>query len=228
MKNKILIIAAHPDDEVLGCGGTIAKHVLRGDEVFCLILGEGTTSRYNQRGEVVEKELKQLRLEAKQAAKILGIKKVFFKDFPDNRFDTVPLLTIIKAVEEVKAEIKPDIIYTHHYGDLNVDHQITFRAVLTVCRPLKDETVKEIYSFEVPSSTEWSSPQAQNYFMPNIFIDISETLDKKIEALKAYQSEIREYPYPRSPEVLHAIAMRWGSVAGRKAAEAFELIRAVK
>lgn len=224
----ILVIAAHPDDEVLGCGGTIAKHAQSGDEVYCLILGEGVTSRYSQRGEAKEEELKQIRSEAEQAAKILGIKEVFFRDFPDNRFDTVPLLEIVKAIEQVKEELKPDVIYTHHQGDLNIDHQITFRAVLTACRPMKNETVKEIYCFEIPSSTEWSSPDAQNYFMPNVFVDITETLDNKIEALKAYQGEVREYPHPRSPEALRAIAMKWGSTVGCEAAEAFELIRSIR
>ena len=227
MNRKILLIAAHPDDEVLGCGGTIAKHVMQGDEVYCLILGEGVTSRYSQREEA-EVELKQLKSEAEEAAKILGIKEVFFRDFPDNRFDAVPLLTIVKAVEEVKEEIKPSIIYTHHHGDLNIDHQITFQAVLTACRPVKDEIVREIYSFEVPSSTEWNSPPANNYFMPTVFVDISQTFDKKIAALKAYQGEIREYPHPRSPEALRAIAMRWGSAVGCQAAEAFELIRLIR
>ena len=228
MNRKVLVVAAHPDDEVLGCGGTIAKHARQKDEVFCLILGEGVTSRYSQQGKAVEKELRELKSEAEQAAKILGIKKVFFRDFPDNRFDTVPPLTIVKAIEEIKEEVKPDIIYTHHQGDLNIDHQLTFRAVLTACRPLQGETVKEIYSFEVPSSTEWSSPDAQDYFMPNVFVDTSETFDKKIEALKAYRGEIRGYPHPRSPEALRAIAMRWGSTVRCEAAEAFELIRAIR
>ena len=177
---------------------------------------------------MVEDELKQLKLEAEQAAKILGIKKVYFECFPDNRFDTVPLLTIVKAIEEVKEEIKPAIVYTHHHGDLNIDHQITIKAVLTACRPVKGETVREIFSFEVPSSTEWSYPEAQNYFMPNVFVDITETLDRKIDALKVYQGEIRVYPHPRSTEALRTTAMKWGSTVGCEAAEAFELIRAIK
>ncbi len=225
---KLLIVAAHPDDEVLGCGGTIARLTKEGHEVYCLFLGEGVTSRHIQRDTVVEDELKQLKLEAEQAAKILGIKKVLFMDFPDNRFDTVPLLTIVKAIEEVKGEIKPDVVYTHHQGDLNIDHQITFKAVLIACRPIKGETVREIYSFEVLSSTEWSSPHAQDYFMPNVFVDITETFDKKIEAFKTYREEIQKYPHPRSPEALRAIALRWGSTVGCEAAEAFELIRAIR
>ena len=224
---RILIVAAHPDDEVLGCGGTIARHTLHGDEVYCLILGEGIRARYRRQAEA-KKELKQLKLDAQKAAGILGIKRISFRDFHDNRFDTIPLLDIVRAVEEGKEEVRPEVVYTHHEGDLNIDHQITLRAVLTACRPLAGETVKEIYSFEVPSSTGWSSPEAQSYFMPNVFVDIAETFDKKIEALKAYKSEIREYPHPRSPEALRAIAMRWGSTVGREAAEAFELIRAIR
>lgn len=226
--SSILIVVAHPDDEVLGCDGTIAKHALQACDIRCLILGEGITSRYTQQEKVIEKELRHLKLEAQQSAEILGIKELFFKNFPDNRFDTVPLLTIVKAVEEVKEQIKPDVVYTHHQGDLNIDHQMTFKAVLTACRPTKDETVKEIYSFEVPSSTEWNSPNMRNYFMPNVFVDINKTFDKKIEALKAYRSEIREYPHPRSPEAVRAIAMRWGSIVGCEAAEAFELIRSIR
>jgi LmbE family N-acetylglucosaminyl deacetylase len=225
---NILVVAAHPDDEVLGCGGTIARLAKENHNVFCLLLGEGITSRYDQREKAAESELKQLKTEAEQAAEILGIKKTFFSDFPDNRFDTVPLLNLVKAIENIKKEIKPDIVYTHHQGDLNIDHQITFKAVLTACRPTKGETVKEIYSFEVPSSTEWNSPDKQNYFMPDVFVDITETLDKKLDALQVYKEEAREYPHPRSPEALRAIAHRWGSTAGLGAAEAFQLIRSVR
>ncbi|MHA1744155.1 MAG: PIG-L deacetylase family protein [Candidatus Heimdallarchaeota archaeon] len=223
---KILVVVAHPDDEVLGCGGTIAKHVQNGNEVYCLIMGEGVSSRYKRREMAKKEELKALKAEAKKAAEILGIKKVFFKDFPDNRFDTVPLLEIIKAIEEIKEEIKPDIIYTHYLGDLNVDHRITFEAVLTACRPLPRETTQEIYSFEVPSATEWNFQSKQ--FMPNVFVDISETFNRKIEALKAYRSEIREYPHPRSPESLEIVAKRWGLVVGGGLVEPFVLIRLIR
>ena len=225
---RILVVAAHPDDEVLGCGGTIAKHVLHGEEVYCLILGEGITSRQTQRGLASSAEIKQLRLSSERAASILGIRKVFFRNFPDQCLDTVPLLEIVKDVEEVKEELKPDIIYTHNQSDLNIDHQITFKAVLTACRPVKDETVRLIYSFEVPSSTEWSSPDAHPHFVPNVFVDISDTFSKKVEALKAYQGEIREYPHPRSLEALEIIAKRWGINVGIGLAEAFRLIRWIK
>lgn len=228
MSRKILVVAAHPDDAVLGVGGTIAKHAVHGDEIYCLILGEGMTSRYSQREEVKEEELKQLKSAEEQAAEILGTNKGFFRDFPDNSFDTVPLLQIVKAIEQVKEQVKPDVIYTHHWGDLNIDHQITFKAVLTACRPMTDESVEEIYSFEVPSSTEWNSPDVQNYFIPDVFVDISKTFNKKIKALEAYKSEIREYPHPRSPKALEIIAKRWGVSVGKELVEAFRLVRWIK
>ena len=222
MSKTVLVVVAHPDDEILGCGGTMARHVKEYDNVFCLILGEGITSRGADDNKVIE-----LKEQAREAAKIIGSKVGFAQNFPDQMFDTIPLLKIIKAIEVVRDEIKPDIVYTHHQGDLNLDHQITFKAVLTACRPLKGETVKEIYSFEVPSSTEWNAPQSQNYFMPNVFIDISDTLDKKIESLKVYKDEIRDFPHPRSAENLRAIATRWGSIVGCQSAEAFVLIRKI-
>jgi LmbE family N-acetylglucosaminyl deacetylase len=224
---KILVVAAHPDDEVLGCGGTIAKHAQSGDNVYCLILGEGVSSRYKSRKMAGKAELRALKADAEKAAGILGVRKLFFKDLPDNRFDTVPLLEVIKAIEEVKEKVRPDIVYTHHQGDLNIDHQITFRAVLTACRPLAGETVREIYSFEVPSATEWSAPGRQT-FTPNTFVDISKTFGKKVEAMKAYKSEIREYPHPRSAESLEIIGKRWGVVVGGGIVEPFSLVRLIK
>ena len=224
---SIMVVVAHPDDEVLGCGGTIAIHALRGDEVYCLILGEGITSRGEDTAHMAE-EKKALRNDASQSADILGIKELVFKDFPDQKLDTIPQLTIVKAIEEVKERIGPEIIYTHHQGDLNLDHQITLRAVLTACRPMKDEKVKEIYSFEVPSSTEWNAPDIETYFIPDVFVDVAETFKRKVAALKAYQSELREYPHPRSPEALEIIARRWGSNVGRELVEAFRLVRWLK
>jgi LmbE family N-acetylglucosaminyl deacetylase len=226
--SNYLVVAAHPDDEVLGCGGTIARLANEGHIVFCLILGEGITSRYDQPDKADKSALAQLKEQAIQAARILKIKEIYFGSFPDNRFDTIPLLDIVKFIENTKKKIMPDAVYTHHQGDLNIDHQITFKAVLTACRPVKGETVKEIYSFEIPSSTEWNSPDKENYFMPDVFMDISKTLDKKLEALKAYKGEAREYPHPRSPKALRAIAMKWGSTVGMEAVEAFKLIRSTR
>lgn len=229
MKNKVLVIAAHPDDEVLGCGGTIAKHINDGDKVFVVILGEGITSRDEKRdAEKRKREIKTIKKHIHKAGEILNVTDIYIYDYPDNRFDTVSLLDIIKTIEKIKNKIKPDIIYTHHYGDLNIDHRITFDAVMTATRPVQGESVKEIYSFEVPSSTEWYVPSAESYFMPNVFIDISETIEKKLQALKVYKSEARQFPHPRSPEAVKSIAKRWGSNSGLKYAEAFCLVRLIK
>jgi len=226
---KILIIAAHPDDEVLGCGGAMARFVKEGNEVYTLILGEGVTARYEERNEGENtKELKALKEEMDKANQKLGTKKVYSFDFPDNRFDTVPLLDIVKAIEKIKLEIKPQVVFTHHHGDLNIDHGITLKAVMTAARPVEGELIKEIYSFEVPSSTEWNVPSSSTTFIPNCFIDISKTLDTKIKAMEEYKSEIREYPHPRSSGAIEIIAKRWGIQVGHEAVEAFEVIRFVK
>jgi len=227
---KILILVAHPDDEVLGCGGTIAKYAEKGNKVYCLFLGRGKTSRLKNT-EIIPKKIKKaqtaLEKEAHKAAKELGISEIFFEDFPDQQYDTVGFLKIVKAIEKIKNKIKPEIIFTHHQGDLNLDHQITFKAALTACRPLPGETIKKIYSFEVPSSTEWGSPKRKNYFKPDVFIDITKTFNKKIKALKIYKSELRDYPHPRSLKSAEVIARRWGTAVGRELVEAFELIREI-
>jgi LmbE family N-acetylglucosaminyl deacetylase len=226
---KVLIVAAHPDDEVLGCGGTIARYAGQGDEVYCLILGEGATSRSKHKDKrKSDSAVKQLRAQAAKAAQVLGIKEVSFQSLPDNRFDTVPMLDIVKIIESLIDKLQPCTIYTHHGADLNIDHQITRQAVLTAARPLQNCPVKEIYAFEVPSSTEWSFEQSEKAFHPNVFIDISETLETKVQAMQLYESETRPFPHPRSPDALRAIAHRWGSVAGVEAAEAFQLIRLIR
>ena len=152
MTKKILVVAAHPDDEVLGCFATVAKMIKQGYEAYTLILSGGKTSR----GKVEKNELADLKKEMLKANKSIGIKKVFQADFPDNAFDSIPLLSIVKKVEEIKNIIKPEIIFTHHVGDMNIDHQLTHKAVLTATRPMQDECVKKVYSMEVPSSTEWN------------------------------------------------------------------------
>lgn len=228
MKN-VLIIAAHPDDEVLGCGGTIARLSMEGNSVYTLILGEGVTSRDEYRDRAKrEGEIEKLKREAQNAGKVLNVKKTYIFDFPDNRFDSIPILDIIKVIERIKGEVNPDIVFTHHHGDLNIDHQITCRAALTACRPYAGERLREIYSFEVPSSTEWNAPTAASYFIPDYFVDISNSLDKKIEALKEYETETREYPHPRSPEALDISARQWGIKVGLEAAEAFKVIRIIR
>lgn len=226
MNKKILIIAAHPDDEVLGCFGTVAKLIKEGYEAYTLILGEGKTSREDTRDIVNNtKELDILNNEVINANKIIGIKKVFIESLPDNRFDSVDLLDIVKIVSKVKEKIKPDIIFTHYEHDLNIDHQLTYKAVITATRPMSNELVKEIYSFEVLSSTEWNYPLS---FSPDTFFDISDTLNLKIDAMKEYSSELCEYPHPRSLEGIELNAKYNGQRVGRKYIEAFKSVRVIK
>ncbi len=222
----ILVIAAHPDDEVLGCGGTIARLTSEGSNVYTLILGEGVTSRDRKRDLAKrENEIAELKKQAENANRILGVKKVYTFDFPDNRFDSVPLLDIIKTIEETKDGLKPDIVFTHHIGDLNIDHQVTFKAVMAACRPAIGESVKEIYSFEIPSSTEWNAPSSLTYFMPDYFVDVNKSLDIKINALKEYETELRDFPHPRSLKAVELNAEQWGVKMGFEAAEAFKTVR---
>jgi LmbE family N-acetylglucosaminyl deacetylase len=225
---KVLVVAAHPDDEVLGCGGTVAGLAQEGHDVYITILGEGITSRYQHQEQAAPPLVEALHAHSQQAAKTLGAREVIIHNLPDNRFDTVPLLDIIKIVEEAVAHLAPEIIYTHHGGDLNIDHQVVHRAVLTATRPVRGQPVREIYAFEVPSSTEWAFQRFEPTYRPNVFVNISDTLQTKVEAMLCYESEVRAFPHPRSPDALRAIARRWGSVIGCEAAEAFELVRAVR
>lgn len=225
---KVLVIAAHPDDEVLGCGATAARLAQEQHEVHFAILGEGITSRHAQRSDADESQLASLHRQARAAAAKVGAKSLVLHKLPDNRLDTMPLLEVVKMVEELVDRMKPDVIYTHHPGDLNVDHGLIHRAVLTATRPTPGQRVREIYAFEVPSSTEWAFGGLQPAFRPNVFVDVSATLETKIAAMACYETETREFPHPRSPEALRAVAMRWGSIAGCPAAEAFELVRSLR
>ncbi len=224
----VLIVAAHPDDEVLGCGGTIAKLSEEGHEIHAAILGEGITSRYNKRESAKMALVEEIRECSRKAADLLGITELFLYDLPDNRFDTIPLLDVIKIIEELIEHSRPEVIYTHHGGDLNIDHAITQRAVLTATRPVAGCPIKTIYEFEVPSATEWAFSQFQTTFQPNIFEDITDTLETKIKAMGLYETETRSFPHPRSSEAIRNIAQRWGSVVGLKASEAFVLVRDVR
>jgi LmbE family N-acetylglucosaminyl deacetylase len=225
---KVLVVAAHPDDEVLGCGATMARLANEGHEVHIAIMGEGITSRYAGRHQADADQLARLQQHAHAAGNQVRAKAVQLFKLPDNRLDTVPLLDLVKLIEDLVEKLKPEIIYTHHPGDLNIDHSVVHRAVLTATRPIAGQPVRDIYAFEVPSSTEWSFHRVEPAFRPNVFFDVSATLEIKIQAMACYESEARKFPHPRSPEALRAIAARWGSVVGFQAAEAFELVRSVR
>ena len=225
---KVLVVAAHPDDEVLGCGATMARLANEGHEVHIAIMGEGITSRHVGRQEADADQLARLHQHAHAAANKVKAKAVQLFKLPDNRLDTVPLLEVVKLVEDLVEKLKPEVIYTHHPGDLNIDHGVVHRAVLTATRPMVGQPVRDIYAFEVPSSTEWAFQRVEPAFRPNVFMDVSATLETKIQAMGCYESEARKFPHPRSPEALRAIAARWGSVVGFQAAEAFELVRSLR
>lgn len=218
--NKILIVAAHPDDEVLGCFGTVSKMIKQGDEAYTLILSKGKTSRHE-----TSQEQDKLSNEMQKANNSIGIKKVFQLNFPDNSFDSVPLLSIIQEIEKIKEKIQPNIVFTHYLHDINIDHQITAKAVLTATRPIQGESVKEVYFMEIPSSTEWNGYTQQTVFAPNVFADITATIDDKINAMQCYQSELRDSTHPRSLEHLKLYAKTNGTKAGLPFAEQFILVR---
>jgi LmbE family N-acetylglucosaminyl deacetylase len=222
----ILVVAAHPDDEILGVGATVARHVAEGDKVYAMILGEGQTSRGEHREDVNNSVVAELHNNTMESAKAVGYSEVFFADFPDNRFDEVDLLDIVKVVEKKIRELKPEIVYTHYSGDLNVDHQYTARAVLTATRPIGDYSVNEIYAFETLSSSEWNFDYtAQPAFSPNVFIDITKYYPQKEQAMKCYVSELCQFPHPRSIEGMDTLSKTRGMAAGMKRAEAFMLVR---
>lgn len=228
-RKRILIIAAHPDDEILGCGGSVAKWIRQGHNVSSLIMSEGSTSRDNKRNRKKRhKEISDLQIAAKKSAKILGVKLIKFFNFPDNRMDSVNLIDVVKLIEKQIKLLKPDTVVTHHHGDLNVDHKIVHEAVLTSCRPQKNNTVKRILSFEIPSSTEWTSPNKKTTFIPNHFEDISKTLKLKLRALKEYKMEMRVWPHPRSLKGVKYLANWRGSTIGCNSAEAFMLVRNIE
>jgi N-acetylglucosamine malate deacetylase 1 len=221
---KVLVVAAHPDDEVLGCGGTIAKLSKQGVDVHVIFLADGVYSRKREK-DSIQNELIRRRLAAEQACSTLGVNTVLFGEFPDNKLDTIALLDVVRVVEENIIKIKPDTVFTHHGGDLNIDHRLTHDAVLTACRPQSDNTVKILLFFEVPSSTEWQSPSSPPFFTPNWFIDISHELKMKTEALKIYNEELRKWPHPRSTEGVESLARWRGATICVEAAEAFMLGR---
>ncbi len=231
LKNKkIMVVVAHPDDEILGVGGTINLLVKLGAKIKVVILGEGITSRSNKRDIASDKrKLLKHKKNILDAKKQLGYNELSTYNLPDNRFDTIPLLDIIKIVENEKFLFKPEIVFTHHMGDLNIDHQKTFDAVLTSIRPIEEEIVKTLICFETLSSTEWNSAADPRKFSPNFFIGLTENeLTKKIAAMNSYIYEKRDFPHPRSETSIRNRAQMFGITIGKKYAEAFQIIRIIE
>lgn len=226
--NTILVVAAHPDDEVLGCGGTIARLSRQGAVVHIVIVANGLTSRmgFDQKQQAAALAVHHER--ARLAGGLLGAASVEVLGLPDQKLDIVPLLEITQAIERQIDRRRPDTVFTQHGGDLNLDHSVIYRAALTATRPTPGHCVRRVYSYEVASSTEWSFQKFEPQFRASVFVDIAATLETKIKAMQVYESETRVFPHPRSPEALRAIALRWGSVVGVEAAEAFNLVREIK
>lgn len=220
------MVAAHPDDEVLGCGGTIARHANSGDQVHVLIVAEGSTSRQQERDRAqVQDELSALAKAAQTAGTILGAAGVDLLDLPDNRLDSLDRLDLIKRIEEYVERHQPECVYVHHAGDVNVDHRRLHEAVVTACRPTPGHFVRRLLSFEVVSSTEWQPSGSAPAFQPTWFVDISDQWERKREALLSYSSEMREWPHARSLEAVEHLARWRGAQVGVEAAEAFCLMR---
>ena len=223
MKN-VLVFAAHPDDELLGLGGTVRRLVNEGATVRAVIMAEGITSRSESRDHADKNELAELKEDAQRAAEIVGYQSIEFCGLPDNRMDGMELLDVIKIVSKYVEKYQPDTIFTHHHGDLNIDHRITCEAVLTACRPVGDYCVKRIYAFETPSSSEWNFNYSEP-FRPNMYIDVTDTLEAKVKGMACYRSESTTYPHPRSSEGLRSLGKLRGTNVGFEMAEAFELLR---
>ncbi len=226
MSRKVLVVAAHPDDEVLGVGGTILSHSKHGDIIHIMIMAEGITSRSEKRDvEGSRNELVELHAKCEKVSEALGAEKLIMCKFPDNRMDGVELLDVVKEIEKEVDSFEPDIVYTHHAGDVNVDHAITHNAVITACRSMPGCSVKTILFFETLSSTEWQIQTSDKIFYPNWFIDVSDTFEQKQKVLHLYESEMREFPHTRSYMAVENLAHLRGCTIGAEYAEAFMLGR---
>lgn len=223
-EKSILVVVAHPDDETIGMGGTIARHVHEGHKVFAISMTNGVGSRETTKTEEIHARFDS----ANSAAEILGFTWLGHADFPDNALDSAPLLEIAKFIEKFKKKEKFDLVYTHSTADLNVDHRIVCQAVLTAFRPQPNEYWSEIRVFETSSATDYGHLSISRPFLPNVFVNIERYWDKKSKALEAYKSELRDYPHSRSKAGLECLARVRGSSVGVMMAEAFEIVRKIE
>lgn len=221
---KVLVIAAHPDDEIYGMGGTIAKLTQEGNEVYVLIVTEGCSSQYV--GDVDKIAIKKK--EANRANSMLGVKEVLFGDLPDMKLDAIAHVEINNVIEKAVREIQPDIVYTHHHGDVNIDHQKVFESTMVAVRPTATQCVQKVYCYQVPSSTEWHANNEKYMFLANTFEEVGAQYELKQQAILAYESELREAPHPRSVETVSIYDTALGRQVGLKKAEGFVLIRSVR
>jgi N-acetylglucosamine malate deacetylase 1 len=218
---RILVIAAHPDDEVLGAGGTIAKHARQGDEVYLCVITRAYAPDWP------EENIKLRRQEVLAVSEALGIKKVHFLDYPTVKLDTIPQKDLNESILKCILEVQPQVVYTTHRGDMNKDHRLVFESTMVAVRPTPGSSVKKVLCYELLSSTEWGNPFIENAFTPNVYVDITDTLEVKLNAMSLYKTELKEYPHPRSLEAISALAKVRGSSAGVGAAEAFILAREI-
>lgn len=221
MKKNVLIIAPHPDDEVLGCGGTINKMAADGHDVFVLIATRGSSNLYDQ------SKVENVRSEARRAHQILGVSQTFFLDFPSPELDTVSIAEISREFSKIIMQLSVDILFVPHRGDIHNDHRVVFNAAIVAARPVGDCPVSEIYSYETVSETEWAAPFANDSFIPTLFIDITANLERKLDSMNCFSSQIREFPNPRSVKNIKALASFRGATVGLFASEAFMTIRRI-
>jgi LmbE family N-acetylglucosaminyl deacetylase len=218
---NVLVLAAHPDDELLGVGATVARHAAAGDSVTAVIVSEGASARYAEGAD------RTLREHGQAAAKLLGVKDVRFLGLRDQHLDAGPVIDVIQPIERVMDEVRPEVVYTHHWGDLNRDHRVVSEAAMVACRPVGDHYPRKVLMFETPSATEWSWPEPSLQFVPTLFVDVTATLETKLRAMACYQTEVRPAPHPRSLEALRARAQYWGQIVHVSYAEAFVVAREV-
>ncbi|AZJ35044.1 PIG-L family deacetylase [Tenacibaculum singaporense] len=219
---NVLVIAPHADDEILGCGATIAKHISEGDTVKVVVVTRGIKELYSD--DVIE----GIRKEAKEAHKYLKIEETIFYDFPAPMLDQTPSYLISNEISKIIKSYEPEIVYLPHRGDLHKDHRMVFESSLVAIKPVNGCSVKEIYSYETLSETEWAAPFGDDAFIPNVFVDVSEFMEQKVEAMKKFESQLKEFPHSRSIEAINALAKFRGSTVGANAAESFMLIRNIK
>ena len=219
---NVLVVAAQPDDEILGLGGTLSRHAAAGDDVTVLLLADHGSARYD------DDRIREVRRAARAAADILGVGEVRFGELEDQKLDARPILEVTQRVEAVLREVQPEVIYTHHRGDINRDHAVVHEATLTAARPYSAPGVRRIVCYATPSATEWAGPYPESSFLPNLYVDISEYLETKLRAMGEYPTELRDPPHPRSLEALRSHAAYWGSVIGVAAAEPFVIVREIR